>query len=154
MSLSKYIYYLLLKGYQKIRLLDLVDYNVARCKAELKEQLGWEDYGSKHQESIFTKWYQGYYIVKRFNIDKRKAHYSSLIMSGQMTRDEAIEKLKVPIYDDETLRQDTEYVCKKLGFTGAEFEKILDSQPVPHTVYPYSKYFFTLVNLKHKIMKR
>lgn len=152
-SEAKYIYYLLFKRYQKPKLLNLVDYHVARCKAELKDNIGWEDYGSKHQESIFTKWYQGYYIVKKFNIDKRKAHYSSLILNGQMSREEALEKLKLPVYDKDTLHQDTEYVCKKLGFTKEEFDKILDAPPIPHTAYPHSSYFFALVDLKHKIMK-
>jgi N-acetyl sugar amidotransferase len=153
MSELKYIYYLLFKRFQKVKLLNLVDYNVTTCKAELKEKIDWEDYGSKHQESIFTKWYQGYYIQKKFNIDKRKAHYSSMILAGQMTRDEALENLKTPVYNEKSLQEDTDYICKKLGFSTSEFAEIINAPGVSHTIYPHSTYFFKLVELKHKLLK-
>ena len=73
-------------------------YKSKEAKKTLAERYGWQDYGEKHEESTFTKWFQNFYLYEKFGIDKRKAHYSSLIVSGQMTRDEALEKLKEPLY--------------------------------------------------------
>lgn len=153
-SLAKYIYYLTVKRFQKVKLLNLVDYNVERCKKELKEKLDWEDYGSKHQESIFTKWFQGYYILKKFNIDKRKAHFSSMIMSSQITRDEALARIQQPVYTEKELAQDTEYVCKKLGFTESEFDEILNAPGVPHEAYPHADYLGMLLKWNERLFKR
>ena len=74
--------------------LDYIDYNLKAAKEMLKDKYGWQDYGDKHEESLFTKWFQNVYLYYKFGIDKRKAHYSSLIVAGQMTRDEALEKLR------------------------------------------------------------
>lgn len=74
--------------------LDYIDYNLADAKKMLKIKYGWQDYGEKHEESEFTKWFQNVYLYKKWGIDKRKAHYSSLIVAGQMTRDEALKRLE------------------------------------------------------------
>jgi len=74
-------------------------YKSSEAKKLLSEKYGWQDYGEKHEESVFTKWFQNFYLFTKFGIDKRKAHYASLINSGQMTRKEAMEKLQEnPIY--------------------------------------------------------
>ena len=74
-------------------------YNPLEARKTLNDLYGWRDYGEKHEESIFTHWFQSFYLFERFGIDKRKAHYSSLINSGLMTRSEALEKLKTcPVY--------------------------------------------------------
>ena len=77
-----------------IRPLEYIEYNKAKVKAFLMEELGWRDYGGKHYESVFTKFFQAHYLPTRFGYDKRKAHLSSLIVSSQLSRDEAIEELK------------------------------------------------------------
>ena len=82
-------------GIQNFYPLDYIPYNLAESKKMLKEKYGWQDYGEKHEESVFTKWFQNVYLYWKWGIDKRKAHYSSLIMAGQMTRDEALDKLKI-----------------------------------------------------------
>lgn len=75
-------------------LLDYFDYNRTESLKMLQEKVGYKDYGEKHCESNFTWWYQGYYLFEKFGIDKRKAHFSSLINSGQMTREEAMQQLQ------------------------------------------------------------
>jgi N-acetyl sugar amidotransferase len=110
---------------QDIKLLDLVDYNKAKAKSILMSEVGWRDYGGKHYESVFTRFYQGYILPRKFNIDKRKAHLSNLILSGQMTREQALVELHRPTYDPQLQEEDKVYVAKKLGFSEREFEDLL-----------------------------
>jgi hypothetical protein len=99
LSLLKWNYYKWIKGIKMCYLLDHLDYHREEAINLLKQLYGYKEYGDKHQESKFTKWFQDFYLCEKFGIDKRKAHYSSLIVSGQMTRDEALKKLKnIPIY--------------------------------------------------------
>jgi len=118
-------YYNQVRRINSVSLLDLVDYNKAAAKALLKERYGWRDYGGKHYESVFTRFYQGYILPTKFNIDKRKAHLSSLICSGQISRSEALSELAQPAYDPAMQIEDKRYVAKKLGFTEDEFESVL-----------------------------
>jgi hypothetical protein len=97
LSLLKWNYYKWIKGIKMCYLLDHLDYHRQEAINLLTELYGYKDYGDKHQESEFTKWFQNFYLYEKFGIDKRKAHYSSLIVSGQMTRDEALKKLKEPL---------------------------------------------------------
>jgi len=108
--------------------LNYVEYNKKAVKKLLADQLGWVDYGGKHCENIFTRFYQGYILPVKFNIDKRKAHLSTLIFSGQMTREEAMEELSNPPYDLTLMKEDYEYVAKKLDFSIEEFDQLL-TQP-------------------------
>jgi hypothetical protein len=119
------IYYNQLRGIKSESLLDLIEYNKLAAKDLLAERYGWRDYGGKHYESVFTRFYQGYILPRKFNIDKRKAHLSTLICSGQMTRAQALEELAKPTYDQAIQTEDKRYVAKKLGFTGDEFEAVL-----------------------------
>lgn len=84
-----------------VYLLDYFDYNREKVEKELEEKFGFKSTGEKHEENYFTWWFQNFYLFEKFGIDKRKAHYSSLIMSGQMTRADALEKLKKdPVYPE------------------------------------------------------
>jgi PP-loop superfamily ATP-utilizing enzyme len=99
LSLLKWNYYKWVRGIKMCYLLDHLDYHREEAIKLLTELYGYKEYGDKHQESEFTKWFQNFYLYEKFGIDKRKAHYSSLIVSGQMTRDEALNKLaKSPEY--------------------------------------------------------
>jgi len=118
-------YYNQVRGINSVSLLDLIEYNKSEAKALLKERYGWRDYGGKHYESVFTRFYQGYILQSKFNIDKRKAHLSSLICSGHVTREEALAELAQPTYDAATQMEDKRYVAKKLGFSEDEFESVL-----------------------------
>jgi 7-cyano-7-deazaguanine synthase in queuosine biosynthesis len=93
-SLLQYIWNRFVRGIKIINLLDYYEYNRQKSINRLKEEYDYKDYGDKHEENPFTQWFQNYFLPARFGIDKRKAHYSSLICSGQMTREEALEKLK------------------------------------------------------------
>ena len=122
-------------GLETVELLNWVPYHKAQAKAVLQEELGWQDYGGKHYESVFTKFYQAYILPVKFKVDKRKAHLSTLICSGQATREEALMELEKPLYAPEELRKDKEYVLKKLGFTEGEFDRIMQEKPVPHSSF-------------------
>jgi N-acetyl sugar amidotransferase len=110
-----------------LNLLDYVDYVKADAIALLQRELGWRSYGGKHHENIYTRWYQGWFLPTRFGYDKRKTHLSSLICSGQITRDAAREELLQPTYSVELQRADTEYVIKKFGLSEEEFQAIMDA---------------------------
>ena len=122
-------------GIETVELLNLVPYNKAEAKETLKQALDWQDYGGKHYESIFTKFYQAYILPVKFKVDKRKAHLSTLICSGQIDREQALRELEVPLYDPESLRADKTYVLKKLGFSEEEFDWIMQEPPVPHDAF-------------------
>jgi hypothetical protein len=107
-------------------------YNKQKVKELISKEIGWIDYGGKHHESVFTKFYQNYILPTKFNIDKRKAHLSNLICSGQLTKEEALEELKLPLYHPQELIQDKEYVVKKLGFTMEEFDELMNAKPKSH----------------------
>ncbi|MCF8296629.1 MAG: N-acetyl sugar amidotransferase [Saprospiraceae bacterium] len=124
-SIMKLIYYRRIKRIKIYSLLDLIDYNKLEAKQFLIRKFDWEDYGGKHSESIYTKFYQGYILPEKFGFDKRKAHLSSLIVAGQITREQALQELKEPIYDKDKLIEDTRYVLKKLEYSEEEFASIM-----------------------------
>lgn len=126
-------YYQMLKGIRTHSVLNYVDYNKKKVKQVIADELGWRDYGGKHHESIFTRFYQGYILPTKFGIDKRKAHLSNLIFAGQMTKSEALRELEHPVYDPADLKKDYEYVLKKLELSAPEFEAIMSSPPRPHS---------------------
>ena len=103
------------------------DYDKAAAMSLLEKELGWVYYGGKHYESIYTRFYQAFVLPRKFNIDKRKAHYSSLVCSGQMTRERATELIKEPAYDEQLLEQDREYAIKKLGLSRNVFDTIMSA---------------------------
>ena len=98
LSLWKWNWYKWVKGINIVYLLDYLDYNREEAIKILAEKYGYKDYGDKHQESEFTKWFQNFYLYEKFGFDKRKAHYSSLIVSGQMTREQALERLDEKVW--------------------------------------------------------
>jgi N-acetyl sugar amidotransferase len=121
----KYVYYSAFLKLTPISILNYVPYNKVQVKERIKNELGWRDYGGKHYESIFTKFYQAYILPTKFHIDKRKAHLSTLICSGQISREQALDELKSPLYDPTELESDIEYVLKKFNISREEFEAIM-----------------------------
>lgn len=130
---GKYVYYSAVLKLTPVSILNYVPYDKAQVKEVIKKELGWRDYGGKHHESIFTKFYQAYILPEKFHIDKRKAHLSTLICSGQLTKEEALRELESPIYPPSELSGDKEYVLKKLGLSEAEFETIMRTPPGKHS---------------------
>ncbi len=128
-------YYDIVEGIRTINILDLVPYSKSMAKQLLIDEYGWRDYGGKHYESVFTRFYQGYILPRRFGVDKRKAHLSNQILNNEITREEALAELARPT-DDRT-RQEYEkiYVAKKLGFSDAEFDEILSLPTRRHEDY-------------------
>jgi N-acetyl sugar amidotransferase len=122
-----------------VEILNFFDYNKEAVKKTIVEELGWRDYGGKHYESVFTRFYQGYILPLKFGIDKRKAHLSSLVCSGQLTRQQALDALDKPMYDDKQLEMDKQFVLKKLGFSETEFNAYLEAPRVEHTAYKHDK---------------
>lgn len=125
-----------LMGVTAVNPLNAMPYNKAEVKQLIQEKLGWRDYGGKHYESVFTRFYQGYILPVKFGIDKRKAHLSNLIFSGQITKDEALKELEQPIFGDNNLKLDYEFVMKKLLFSHEEFETYLKAPRKEHRDYP------------------
>ncbi len=123
------------QGIRSVAPLDLINYNKAEAKSFLIEEIGWRDYGGKHYESVFTRFYQGFILPKKFGVDKRKAHLSTLILTEQMTRAQAMLELEKPTYDEDLQQQDMEYVRKKLGFSEEEFEAVLSLPNRRHDWY-------------------
>jgi len=127
--LQKEIIYPKIYGLKVHRPLEFIDYNKKKAKNFLINELGWRDYGGKHYESSFTKFFQAYYLPEKYGFDKRLAHYSSLIVSGQMTREQAMQKMRKPVYEPEELEQDMEFIIKKLGFSQSEWNHIMEMSP-------------------------
>jgi N-acetyl sugar amidotransferase len=144
-------------------ILDYLEYSRKDAMAVLERELEWRYYGGKHYESIYTRFYQGYILPRRFGFDKRKVHFSSLICSGEITREEALEELKGETYPAGLQQQDKEYVIKKLDVTEAEFEAIMNLPRKSFSDYPSYHAFvrsrpYTAAHgvyrfLKHKVLR-
>ncbi|MFB0523766.1 MAG: N-acetyl sugar amidotransferase, partial [Candidatus Bathyarchaeia archaeon] len=105
----------------------------------------WQDYGGKHYESIFTKFYQSYILPRKFGIDKRKAHLSNLVCSGQIGRNEAVEELEKPLYSKEELTQDKQYVLSRLGLSEEEFEQLMNLPIKKHSDYGSDEWVYGIL---------
>lgn len=125
-------YETMLQKLQFVAPLNYMPYNKANAIAYLEQNYAWRYYGGKHYESIWTRWYQAHYLPEKFGYDKRKAHLSSLIVAGSLSRDEALEELEKPLYTDNELAQDTAFVAKKLGFTVEELKALIAAAPRSH----------------------
>jgi len=121
---------------KRVEILNYVGYTKQEALRVLQEELGWRYYGGKHYESIYTRFYQGYILPEKFGFDKRRSHVSSLICSGEMTREQALEELKTPTYAPSMQEEDREYVVKKLGLTDEEFTAIMNAPKKSYWDYP------------------
>ena len=118
-----------------IHLLNYMPYKKFKAIKILKDEYGWREYGGKHYESAFTKFYQAYILPNKFNIDKRVAHLSALIRNGEITKEEAKNEMMKPIVELSELKRDLNYFCKKLDFSLAEFDEIMKMPPKLHDEY-------------------
>lgn len=125
--------------FYKIKYFDILDfypYDKPIAKKIIINEFNWRDYGGKHYESIFTRFYQAYILPRKFDIDKRKSHFSTLICAGQLSREEAIKLINKPTYSSKLLeKRDYEYVIKKLGFSKEFFDNYIKKEEIPHTHY-------------------
>lgn len=115
-------------GMQIINPLNFVPYIKKDAERELELLFGWKKFQHKHHESRFTRFYEDYWLPRKFGFHKRRAHFSSLIMTGQMRREEALERLSHPEMEEHFLTQEFEYVAKKLGLTVTELQDIFEGE--------------------------
>lgn len=135
-------YYSLARRVESVSLLNYIDYQKEKVKEILVKELNWKDYGGKHYESVWTRFYQGYILPEKFKVDKRKAHLSTLICSGQISKEQALEELKTPIYDANQLEIDKNFVLKKLELSKNEFDELMKLPPRPHTDFEVEAYSY------------
>lgn len=134
MTTIEFLYYSFIKRIRHFRLLYYIDYHEEKAVRHLEDNYSWSNYGGKHFESTYTKFYQSYILTRKFNIDKRKLHYSAKIRSGQMLRKEALEKVKKDPYagGEEAIK----YTLKKLEMSEVDFERIMNEAPKSFLDYP------------------
>ena len=133
------LYYKYIKGIRFVYLLNYVPFSKKDAMHVLEQELDWKYYGGKHYESKFTGFVQSYILNEKFNIDYRRATFSSQICAGDMTRDEALELLKERPYDPVVAQQEKEYVAKKLGISLVSFDEIMKLPPKSYKDYPNNK---------------
>jgi N-acetyl sugar amidotransferase len=140
-TLNFFQYRIWLQYMQQMRVVDMLNYIPYDRKmaiGSLKRDVGFREYGDKHFESQFTKFFQGYYLPRKFGYDKRRAHLASMVLSGQLTREVALGLLANSEYSDEDLRRDHEYISKKLELSESEFDAILSAPRHSYRDYPTS----------------
>lgn len=126
-----------LKSIRWVELLDLIDYDKEKAKSFISDRLGWKNYGRKHGESNYTKFFQEYILPIKFNYDKRRAHFSSLIVAGQLTREQALEQLEEPLYENNLkIEDDINYFITKFNISRDGFDNIMNALPMKYDDYP------------------
>ena len=132
------------KGIRLYRPLDFIPYNKDEAMQTLVDKFGYQKYPQKHFESRFTRFYEGFWLPERFGYDTRKVQYSSLILTGQMTREEALDKLKTPTYTKEQINEDFEFVSNKLGITTAELWNYFNAPKKTFKDYKSQQNFYNI----------
>lgn len=122
------IYYRLFRGMKVVHPLNYIDYDKDKAIQELNEKFGWEKYENKHYENVFTRFYEGYYMPEKFGYDKRKCYFSSEILAGQMSRDEALRLLATQPYDEKIAMEDLEYIAGKLEISKDELSALIKGE--------------------------
>lgn len=153
MSTLKRLVYKYLYGIKSISILNYMSYNKNDAISVLEQEMNWRNYPGKHYESIFTRFYQGVILPKKFNVDKRKAHLSTLINSGQISRRNANEILSTPTYDLQLQEQDFVYISKKLDFSRDALEEYLSRPEKSHLSYGSDEWIFNILRKVRSILK-
>jgi N-acetyl sugar amidotransferase len=124
------------RGIRWIPFLDYFDYNKNVALETLQRDFGFRPYLYKHYESIFTRFYQGYILPRKFGVDKRRVHLATLVVSGQMRRDEAVEKLQsIPYPSEDAMEEDKQYFLKKMGWTETQLTEYIARPARPHSAF-------------------
>ncbi|MBG6131702.1 N-acetyl sugar amidotransferase [Aquimarina sp. EL_43] len=144
------VYLPYVKGIKLIRPLDYIPYHKEEAMQLLVDKYGYQKYPQKHFESRFTRFYEAYWLPKKFGYDTRKVQFSSLILTEQMTREDALEELKKPAYNPETIKQDFEFIANKLGISVEELQGYMDA---PNKTYKDYKSQESIYNIGAKIMR-
>jgi N-acetyl sugar amidotransferase len=136
MSVWRLAYYQYIRGIRSVSLLNYIPYRKSDAMRDMEREIGWQYYGGKHYESTFTKFYQAHILPEKFHIDKRRCHWSNLVLNGEITREQALAELAKPLYAPDELATDKAYVLKKLGMSVEDFDQYLRTPGVPHAAYP------------------
>lgn len=149
-GILRLFYNIVIRKIKFISILNYTDYVKENAMKVLVNELGWENYGGKHHESIYTHFYQSVILPEKFGFDKRRAHLSSLIMAGQISRAEALDEMNKPPVSKEMAKQEEEYVINKFNITKEIFDEIMSLPPKSFHDYPsyfnsfYYKMFFKI----------
>ncbi len=143
-SFYRKIYMPYFRSVRMFKPLNYMPYVKDSAMQELADIYGWKPYAQKHFESRFTRFFEGYWLPKRFGYDVRRVQFSSMILTGQMGRDEALAKLEQSPYDPELIQQDFDYVATKLEITSDELNSYLEMPKKYYWDYPNRKRFFEL----------
>lgn len=149
-----YLWYPFVKKMRTIRPLNFMPYNKKTAIEELANKVGWREYGHKHGESLFTKLYQNYYLPTKFGYDKRRPHLSSLIVSGQIKRNQALKELEEPLYDPQELEDDIHYFCKKMRLSRKQFDDFINAPAHHYTDFPNGDYLYHLLKNIQSLVER
>ncbi|WP_312447969.1 N-acetyl sugar amidotransferase [Stutzerimonas nitrititolerans] len=136
-------------GMEIVKPLNLVPYVKKDAEAELERRFGWQKFQHKHHESRFTRFYEDYWMPRKFGYEKRRAHFSSLIMTGQMTRDEALARIAKPEMDEQFLKTEFEFVANKLGLSVAELQAIFEGENKTYRDYKNKRF---LIGIGSRVM--
>lgn len=149
--LSYKIYYKYILGMEVFKPLNLVPYIKLEAEKLLTDKYGWEPFQHKHHESRFTRFYEDFWLPRKFGFEKRRAHFSSLILTGQMTREEALVRISKPELSEEFLQKEFDYVADKLDLTRAELQEIFEGQ---NKTFHFYKNKIKLIGLGAQIMQK
>ena len=151
-----FVYFEFFKKISWVSFLDYFDFNKQEALNVLQEKYSYKPYPFKHYESIFTRFYQGYLLPEKFNVDKRRLHFSALIISNQMKRDDALNLLKeIPYASNDILNEDKSYFLKKMGWTSKDLSSYLKRKEKPHLNYSSEQYLWNfLLKIHNFIFKK
>jgi putative aminotransferase len=144
------IWYRKILGMKTVYPLNLINYIKKDAEKELNNKFGWQPFKHKHHESRFTRFYEDYWLPRRFGFEKRRAHFSSLIMTRQMTRDEALQRISTPEMDENFLKQEFEYVAHKLDLTRKQLQELFE---LPKKYYYNFKNKRWIINLGTSLLR-
>jgi N-acetyl sugar amidotransferase len=152
-SFYKALYYYWFTKAESFEILDFIDYDKEKAKQRLISEIGWVDYGGKHYESVFTKFYQSYILPVKFGVDKRRAHLSNQICAGKISKEQANQILQAKPFDEQSIITDKEYILKKFNLSEDEFEKMMKEKPRLHSQFDsdrrlWNRYFKIIKLLK------
>lgn len=142
LSLPLFAWNTLVRGVRVAPILNYMNFSKPQAMELLQRELGWRPYGGKHYESIFTRFYQGWILPRKYGVDKRRAHLTTLVLSGEMTRSEALAELKEDPYEGQDAASDREFFLKKFNLSSAEFERWMSEPPRSHEDYANNGWFF------------
>lgn len=144
------LFYRFVKGIKVVKPLNCVPFIKEEAMQMLVDTYGWQRYAHKHYESRFTRFYEGYWLPTKFGFDKRRAHFSSLILTGQLTRQEALDQIAIKAYSAETIAEDFEYIATKLGISVDELKGYMDG---PKKSYKDYKSNMPVIELGTKVLR-